>query len=66
MNAESSYQYLIHQCSVSTSHILQVDSLLAVEWINVRDKLLLLYIMIQYSGNIWYVLTVKEKSVTEP
>ena len=46
MNAETSYTDLIHQQGVHTSQLLQVDSLLAVEWIKVGDKWLLLYIMI--------------------
>ena len=37
MNAESAYHNLIHQWGVLKFHILQVDSLLAVEWIKKKS-----------------------------
>ena len=47
------------QQGVPKSHILQVDSLLAVQWIKPRDLSLLLYIMMWFSGNMWHVLPVQ-------
>ena len=38
MNAKSSYHNLIHRYGVPKSHILQVDSLLPVEWIKTSQR----------------------------
>ena len=57
MNAEYSYHNLIYQRGMLKSHILQVDSHLAVVWIKPGHKWLLPYVMVWFSGKVWLVLT---------